>query len=1064
MEVEEAAAVQNKVGGFLERQKAHAIANPKPKAKSKTSRVKAQTIPMMSNKLMAQGVDKTLMISTGHGSMGFRACGRHVAPLQQGEARDFVPRAELPDDLCEPEHDCRSFIQIPSEAEDKPELVRNGANELHMISDCGAVGFPMGLWTFTLGLMCGTFTSDVFAHDCHASVKRACLLAGGWLTVLEWSLVANFLKAPFKSHANLESFVSGAQDLFVLIRSLKFNFELWKTFYEPIAKALGLWDSAVAWTIGHMSDVLAACETHPIVHHAGKTVQLSRWFSVWDRFTDKLVETVPLMTMIMVWLGFFKGWLTCGDALLQYVLGTSLHTVVGSTRMAGRADITRTVAESALVLQRLRNDSHCTEHTVLIILSNYLSLRVMTAYSVFVAVTRKLHGQSLHKACKPDRCMELRVDMALGGWRKELQEILEITKSAELLENCTFTPASRLGAMSEEEKQVEVVLTDRVHTFLVHLMGARVIYASKLEYMFPWAAAGLLSQDAGKLKKQMTKFERWWTGLCRLEVEAQTDIEAKRFQMSLLFPLWSWARILLIELKECSFKRVLKTRLDKLTRWARGFITTKVDEDGIKVIKTKSRASDQGATSRANRWGNLVDSELLKEYGHKGLEVTAEDTASALGLELADELFDAAAGTHSLPKEDFDTITDLHGKDHYPKMNAENFHSIGLKWEAYLEAPSFKEFQKGWYTLFLNAGWVLCSKAADGPMTVLGIIVHATRWFALVFPIRIANRRNHIFSWSTTGKFDIIQLRSLSPDYVVIRSTGVGPGDAYIKFGKYMQGITTVGTSMTPLESSAECSFKGLTKDDLEALFEELPLCVGPRPKQERPLVAACARGVLPKASEERIKEISEQRGKDAVESLPSALDEAVIETIAEDQDDENCDDVKKAVERNYKKKKGADEGLEDEEPRREWVEGAGGEQASSSAAPAWRAPGSTWAENADNNPTKEFAELLLPGLPGVTVRRDESFYTRWIVKYPGRTQATYTKSWNNDAVSPMDALKLVLEEVWAEHFEVQGEGPHFVIGRLPTIVASSTLTESGADDADEQGEDSSDSSDGSEA
>ena len=341
MSREEAVLLRGRLSVFMAKQAAHAKARPKPKAKSKTARAKSLAIPMMANKLMAQGVDKTLLFSTGLGSMGFRSRGRHVAPLGGGEERHFVPRAELPEDMLDEGQQFRSFISLPDEAEDKPELVRNGANELHLMSDCGAVGFGMGLWLFTLGRLMGTFTSDVFAHDCHASVKRACLLAGAWLTVLEWSLVANCLKAPFKSHANLESLTSGAQDLFTLIRALNFNLELWRYFYEPIAKALGLWDSAVAWTIAHMSIVLAACESHSIVHHSGKTVQLSRWFSVWDRFADKLVDVVPLMMMVMIWLGLFKGWLTFGDALLQYVLGGSLHLVVGSTRISGRADISQ---------------------------------------------------------------------------------------------------------------------------------------------------------------------------------------------------------------------------------------------------------------------------------------------------------------------------------------------------------------------------------------------------------------------------------------------------------------------------------------------------------------------------------------------------------------------------------------------------------------------------------------------------------------------------------------------------------------------------------------------------
>ena len=76
-------------------------------------------------------------------------------------------------------------------------------------------------------------------------------------------------------------------------------------------------------------------------------------------------------------------------------------------------------------MQKLRANTCGTEHTVATILANPLAAKLMQGMHTFVCPTRLVHGVAAktHKGA-----MQLRIDGALGCWRKELRGIVALTR------------------------------------------------------------------------------------------------------------------------------------------------------------------------------------------------------------------------------------------------------------------------------------------------------------------------------------------------------------------------------------------------------------------------------------------------------------------------------------------------------------------------------------------------------------------------------------------------------------------------------------------------------------
>ena len=109
----------------------------------------------------------------------------------------------------------------------------------------------------------------------------------------------------------------------------------------------------------------------------------------------------------------------------------------------------------------------------------------------------------------PEEAMKWRMQDATGAWQDELRTLAEHTQNCGKLEEAGFLPADEAMSATECEKAVDIDLARVVHRFLVHLLAQRILYASIVQFGFPWAAASLLATDH-RLQGALENMKQFW--------------------------------------------------------------------------------------------------------------------------------------------------------------------------------------------------------------------------------------------------------------------------------------------------------------------------------------------------------------------------------------------------------------------------------------------------------------------------------------------------------------------------------------------------------------------------
>ena len=187
----------------------------------------------------------------------------------------------------------------------------------------------------------------------------------------------------------------------------------------------------------------------------GDSVKISRWFSVWDIFRDRLKKECAFITMILVFKGLHSTWANEAADLFALAMCGTVTSSLTTTTLPQNAEVPRSVSESSRIFQQLRSSCMGNEHTAAVTASNQIGYNVMRGLHIWVEVVRKRHGEAMQAAHDPEKAMDWRTADALGAWQDELAQMAAQTEDANKLEEAGFLPADYVTIATDTEKSVD---------------------------------------------------------------------------------------------------------------------------------------------------------------------------------------------------------------------------------------------------------------------------------------------------------------------------------------------------------------------------------------------------------------------------------------------------------------------------------------------------------------------------------------------------------------------------------------------------------------------------------
>lgn len=176
--------------------------------------------------------------------------------------------------------------------------------------------------------------------------------------------------------------------------------------------------------------------------------------------------------------------------------------------------------------------------------------------NIFVQVVRAAHGKAMTLSKSPEATLAHRVHVALGRWSTELVDIARVASDPAALSKARFLSVDEVQGHQPWEEAEDDRAAELLFTFVVHLLASRIVHCCCLSETFPWKAAALLSEQPEDLSEALAEMSVWWEKLESLDEEAKGSLEVAEFREELVWPLWSWPRQVMLELRQCSFKKV----------------------------------------------------------------------------------------------------------------------------------------------------------------------------------------------------------------------------------------------------------------------------------------------------------------------------------------------------------------------------------------------------------------------------------------------------------------------------------------------------------------------------
>eukprot|EP00971_Amphidinium_carterae_P167340 3315820-Amphidinium_carterae.1 len=572
-------------------------------------------------------------------------------------------------------------------------------------------------------------------------------------------------------------------------------------------------------------------------------------------------------------------------------------------------------------------------------------------------------------------------------------------------------------------------------TFVVHLLGERLLRGLQWQYGMPYALAALVCDDTSVEAAALARFERWWRVLQQLELDASSSSTCRALLSELLWPAQHWYRHILVGLQETAFKHVPSDIRGEIENWLSCFQTTVPDELVFQHLRRMETASQGHKLSRERRWMGMAASPVLSDHDRNPLGFAVGDCQGLQsGVRWPSSHFEAEAGKAESSLPEIESLTATSPTWRSPSADA--FRQNHLAWLALLRAEKkgVEALNKLWLSLLATPGTVVQRQREDGSY-VSGVVVWSCEWGMLLWRLDAVK--------GTDGKRYYMLATGIAPEpwqfqhvenerqWTSARLTPLHPADSR----SVLPSSATTGAvvafalsdRMPLLEACAKTGFRkglkrlGWTVLQLRKLISHLKLEFDkdrPRPTRLRDMLVTLVQWVL-QTTESVEMYIGARMEAPLVATVITAGNvDAVCEGL---EDDDDKKDALQHVSDRERQSKLSQKRKHDQTG----ATSSGGKQQKTSAASAAKTGTATTGSTRKPLPkpptpggalTENQIKKLLPPVKGVSMSREKTWHHRWRSHYPCKTLPNSTSRTFHDPAQEWESQRHCLELLWAVH------------------------------------------------
>jgi hypothetical protein len=176
------------------------------------------------------------------------------------------------------------------------------------------------------------------------------------------------------------------------------------------------------------------------------------------------------------------------------------------------------------------------------------------------------------------------------------------------------------------------------------------------------------------------------------------------------------------------------------------------------------------------RFTRLVESQLMTEHGRQNIAVTPAARKAGMGVSVSgDDMYMAtAARDGDLPDHEYMKI--IEDKNSYPHLFPSEFHSNGLRWDAYMLAGSFNVLSQHWFSIAVLPSWLVRHKAK----AIVGIVVAPSVHYVVILQVKVMEQKAKLFTVSVDASdlnsvYQVVLIDLADEGWQVIFTSGVSP-------------------------------------------------------------------------------------------------------------------------------------------------------------------------------------------------------------------------------------------------------------------------------------------------